>query len=250
MCLHARIQLKMAKLPDAFLLSAAYWQSDGSCRFEHVPVVLCYFCSAANLPFGGLCPWCASVSLSSSTSEASDEDGEPHQLRRLRNENRTAKIFQLALRTMCLLAQTSDFSDAMEFDSRLFVRVERIPLLSGCRVGENAEAMEKFGAKVKHWRRLFQYSGWLPNVVMFCTGSSRFFVVSSRPRCTQAVDTRSALCWIRQGCGPGYCAGAEGVFHLKVGRQPPDDDEAGSQDLLEAFVEGLDQAFPYVTWEQ
>ena len=120
----------MAKPPDAFLLSAAYWQSDGSLRFEHVPVVLCYFCSAAILPFGGLCPWCASVSLSSSTSEASDEDGAPRRLRRLRTERRTAKIFQLALRTMCLLAQSSDFSDATEFDARLFVRAERIPLLS------------------------------------------------------------------------------------------------------------------------
>ena len=40
------------------------------------------------------------------------------------------------------------------------------------------------------------------------------------------------------------------MFQLKVGRQPPDDDETGSLDLLEAFVEGLDQAFPYVTWEQ
>ena len=249
MCLHARIQLKMAKLPDAFLLSAAYWQSDGSCRFEHVPVVLCYFCSAANLPFGGLCPWCASVSLSSSTSEASDEDGEPHQLRRLRNENRTAKIFQLALRTMCLLAQTSDFSDAMEFDARLFVGVERIPLLSGCRVGENAEAMEKFGRKVKHWQRLFRCCWWFPNIVVFFTEINKFFVISSKPRCTQAVDTKSALCWVREGCGNGFAAGAEGVFQLRAGRQPPDDREKGDQDIVSSFVDGIAIAFPHAGWQ-
>ena len=58
-----------------------------------------------------------------------------------------------------------------------------------------------------------------PNIVLFSCAMSGFFVVCAKSQNTQAVHTRSALCWLRKKAGLGFaCDASGGVFSLRVSR--------------------------------
>ena len=74
----------------------------------------------------------------------------------------------MALKSMLVLARLTGCADVLEFDAGLFVKVERIQMLSGCKVGYAEDAMENFG-KAWHWKKLFLEGRFAQNIVMFCT---------------------------------------------------------------------------------
>ena len=245
----------MSRFPDACYLTAAYFSSDGSCRWEHCPLVL-FYCSSLSLPFGGLCPWCRSHVLGTFETtwddDASQEDDNDAgsficRLKHPSRESQEARLFHLALRAMSVLSLEAESAVTEQFERQLFVTMTRMPRLSGCLVGDGEESsLQPFGTTVKHWRRLWQCCR-AANVVVFLTASSRFYVISAKTRCDpHVVDSRSALCWIRQKCGHGFLAGDHGVFYLQVSRKPCAED-VDTTDL--PLAKEMEEAFEHVSWQ-
>ena len=67
---------------------------------------------------------------------------------------------------------------------------------------------------------------------------------------TQKVETRSAICWLRESAGLGFCVDDEnGVFHIQVSHCP-----AGSEDPwcegLQTLLSSVSAAFPTLTCDK
>ncbi len=99
------------------------------------------------------------------------------------------------------------------------MRFRKVPLLSCCLV----DAGERFG-KLEHWSRLIEETQ-APHIN--ADVSSEFWDVCANGHLTHQVDTRSAISWLRDGAGLGFCVDEEnGVFRLEVSRRRfTDDDE-------------------------
>ena len=107
----------------------------------------------------------------------------PH-LMHLSLETQESRLYNLALRSLCILArEAGEVGITEELERQLVVTASKIQRLSGCRVGDDEDQAECFGTRIRHWRRLWQACR-AENIVVFSTSSSRFYVVSSKPRGT------------------------------------------------------------------
>ena len=124
--------------------------------------------------------------------------------------------------------------------SNLILRLSRIPSLSNFRV----EGV-RFG-RLEHWARLIEETR-APNIVVYATPGKDFFSVTAKPRLNQRVDTRSAICWLRDAAGLGFCCDERGgVFRLEVSRSPADHDDPWGE-CLAYLIWAISVVFPVST---
>ena len=184
-----------AAIENVFLfLTAAYARGDGTWFYEHFPVAIAMVSVCPQKQVDARCPKCSASPVVENTPV----------LRFL------PLPFHEVVRAMC----SSRLADAatLEVERGLVLRLRKIPKLSALRVDG-----EPFG-ELQHWSSLIEKAK-APNIVLFCGVLSRFFVVCAKSQNTQAVHTRSALCWLRKKAGLGFaCDASGGVFSLRVSR--------------------------------
>ena len=117
------------------------------------------------------------------------------------------------------------------------VRLRNIRLLSSCRV-----AGERFG-RLEHWCALVESTG-APNIVLYICAERQFFVVSSKRKQTHPVDTRSAICWLRDRAGLGFCVDDKhGVCRIEVSHDFLSDGEDPWRGGLAALLSSVPVVF-------
>jgi hypothetical protein len=133
---------------------------------------------------------------------------------------------------------------ALQVEQRFHVRLRSLRLLSSCRVDG-----ERFG-RLEHFSRLLQKTR-APNIVLYISADEQFFVVSAKRSLTQPVDTRSAMCWLRQGAGLGFLFDEErGLFGIEASRNFLSDDadpDPWSEGLAH-LLSSLSVVFPACTF--
>ena len=131
----------------------------------------------------------------------------------------------------------------LQIEEGFLLRLRNIRLLSCCRV-----AGEQFG-RLEHWCALVERTG-VPNIVLYICSEKQFFVVSSTRKQTQPVDTRSAICWLREGAGLGFCVDEErgGVFRIDVSRDFLSDGEDPWREGLATLLSSLSVVFEACTF--
>jgi hypothetical protein len=132
-------------------------------------------------------------------------------------------------------------SKTLRVERNLLVRLDRLPLLSSCRVDG-----ERFG-RLAHWSRVVETAG-APNIVLYICAEKQFWVVSAKSQNTQTVNTRSAICWLRAGAGLGFCFDDErGVFRIEVSRRCCAHDDPWGESLAH-LLSSCSIAFPSSTF--
>lgn len=129
----------------------------------------------------------------------------------------------------------------LRVERNLHVQLAHIPLLSACRVDSGEGERERFG-KLAHWAALVETTG-CPNIVLYICSEGRFFVVCRKSINTQPVNTRSAICWLRDAAGLGFCVhDARGVFRIVVTRRDSVDDPWS--ECLDELLASVADVFP------
>ena len=133
-------------------------------------------------------------------------------------------------------------SKTLRVESGFLVKLRNLRLLSSCRV-----AGERFG-RLEHWCALVEETS-APNIVLYICAEKQFFVVSSKRKQTHPVDTRSAISWLREGAGLGFCVDDErGVFQIEVSRDVICDDDDPWCEGLAHLLSSLSVVFPARTF--
>ena len=127
-------------------------------------------------------------------------------------------------------------SKTLEVQSNLVIRCNQVPQLTSYFVQDG----EKFGT-LAQWSH-FVESTRSPNIVVYFVAKRQFYVVCANATLTQKVETRSAICWLRERAGLGFCVDEEngGVFHIQVFRcliGSEDPSCAGLQKLMSTLDE-------------
>ena len=139
-----------------------------------------------------------------------------------------------------LCASGSD--DTLRVERDLHLRLSWIPLLSACRLGGDGPRRERFG-KLEHWSALIESTG-AESIVLYISAERQFFVVCAKPTNTQPVNTRSAICWLRDAAGLGFCVhDTRGVCRIVVSRRA-DSDEDPWCDCLARLMAAVPDVFP------
>ena len=113
-----------------------------------------------------------------------------------------------------LRALSVDDGQTLQLSSDFLVRLSKIESLGARRV----DSGERFGGKLAHWSKLVEATG-APNIVVYIRAEKHFYVVCAKARHTQRVESRSALCWLRDGAGLGFFGDDEGdVFRIEASR--------------------------------
>ena len=121
----------------------------------------------------------------------------------------------------------------------LTVRLVGIPLLSSFRV----DGGERFGSKLAHWRTLVEMTE-ASNLVVYFSAERAFFLISAKSSNNQQVETRSAICWVREGAGLGFCVHEDhGVFRIRVSRCLLSDEDPCAEGLAR-LLSSLSDVFP------
>ena len=127
----------------------------------------------------------------------------------------------------------------------LTVRFVGIPLLSSFRV----DGGERFGSKLAHWCRLIEMTE-SPNLVVYFSAERAFFLISAKSSNNQQVETRSAICWLRDCAGLGFCFDEEhGVLRIRVSRCLLSDEDPCGEGLAR-LLSSLSDVFPGSTSEE
>ena len=218
-------EAKMSSLapPDACFFTSAYHR-DGMWYFDHVQVVL----AVLNVPFR------QRVRPRPCDSKDDDERGLSIVLRS------SARTSHEVLRSVC----SSRFGDECTFHMKdLVVKLTKIESLSKCRVDG-----QPFG-QLTHWSRVLEHAGApMGKIVVFSTVHNQFYSVSAKEANTQAVNMRSALCWLRTKAGLGYSFGGRkgGVFSIQVYRRRKGliTDDACPVEDLQRLVSAIMAVFP------
>lgn len=130
----------------------------------------------------------------------------------------------------------------LQVDRRFHVRLCKLQLLSSCRVNG-----ERFGG-LEHFSQLLQKTS-APNIVLYISAEEQFHVVSAKRSLTQPVDTRSAMCWLRQGAGLGFLFDEErGLFRIEASRTFLSGDEDPWSEGLAFLSSKLSVVFPACTF--
>ena len=133
----------------------------------------------------------------------------------------------------------------LPLERNLLVRLHKIPSLSACRVRDG----EQFG-RLAHWALLIQRIG-APNIVLYSCAMRQWWVICAKASNTQKVNTRSALCWLRDGAGLGFATDdTRGVFRIDVfrSRWSTHDDVAWTERLAQ-LVASVSKVFPASTFD-
>ena len=154
----------------------------------------------------------------------------------------SSKSLRFAIEALC--ASKLD-SKTLQVQEGFLLRLRYIRLFSSCRV-----AGERFG-QLEHFCLLIEKTS-APNVVVYVCAERQFFVVSKRRRQTQPVETRSAICWLRQKAGLGFCFDDErGVFRIDVSRGDVLGDDADPwREGLQLLLSSVSDAFPPCTFDE
>ena len=144
-----------------------------------------------------------------------------------------------------LCASGSD--DTLRVETDLHLRLSRIPLLSACRLGGDGPQRERFG-KLEHWSALIESTG-AESIVLYISEERQFFVVCAKPTNTQPVNTRSAICWLRDAAGLGFCVhDTRGVCRIVVSRRANSDEDPWC-DCLARLMAAVPDVFPDSTFD-
>ena len=217
-----RLEMSSSSADPLFFFTTAYFR-DGVWWYEHIPVTIAVLCVHPSEQHDVRCP---------TTHPAGSESEADSPLPRS-----PFRPFHEALRTMCSSWPAVPLR-TMEVEKDLVLRLHNIPLLSSCRVEDN----EPFG-ELSHWSRLIEHTG-AQNIVLFSCVLNGFFVVCARARNTQRVQTRSALCWLRQRAGLGFASGADGgVFRIQVSKHRCVEDDYWVEGLAQ-LVRSISVVFP------
>ena len=117
--------------------------------------------------------------------------------------------------------------ETLLLSSDLLVRVSRIESLGTHRV----DGGNRFGGKLAHWSKLVEATG-APNIVVYLRADKQFYVVCAKARNTQRVETRSAICWLRDGAGLGFFDSDGHVFRIEAARSFFDEQDPWGESLL------------------
>ena len=145
-----------------------------------------------------------------------------------------------------LCASTLNGCKTLPVQRNLVLRLVRIPSLSSCHVDTDT-GDERFG-KLAHWCDLVASTGFSNIVVYFCAERD-FFVVSLKQRNTQRVSTRSAISWLRDAAGLGFCCDDEhGIFRIQVSRSLIDQNDPWAETLAQLIC-SVPSVFPSSTFD-
>ena len=180
-------------IPD--FLIAAYF-SDGEWKFQLFQLVQVVFVF-----------WCASSSSSSCTAiEKGSRRCKPPK------PPPSSQTLKDVLGKLC---SSKLGSQIVRVEQNLHVRFRKVSLLSSYRVDDR----ERFG-RLAHWSLLVERTR-VPNIVVYYLSETQFWVVCANARLTHEIDTRSAICWLREGTGMNFCVDAESgvVYRIEVSRR-------------------------------
>ena len=207
-------------IPDALI--AGYFR-DGEWQFQLMQVVLVCWRASSSSP-------CTSDANESRRTRRCDPPPKPLP---------SSQSLKDLIRKLC---DAKLDSQMMQVEHKLFVRFRKVPLLSCCLV----DAGERFG-KLEHWSRLIEETQ-APHIVAYV--SSEFWVVCAKGHLTHQVDTRSAISWLRDGAGLGFCVDEEngGVYRLEVSRRRfKDYDDDPWAEPLARLLSSVPVVFPRLT---
>lgn len=145
-----------------------------------------------------------------------------------------------------LRAFSADDGQTLQLSSDFLVRLSKIESLGTRRV----DSGERFGGKLAHWSKLVEATG-APNIVVYIRADKHFYVVCARARHTQMVETRSALCWLRDGAGLGFLGDEGDVFRIEASRNFfVDDEEDPWGESLSRLLSSASVMFPVPTLDE
>ena len=144
----------------------------------------------------------------------------------------------IALEALC--ASKLDLK-TLRVEEGFLVGLRSVRLLSCCRVAGG----ERFG-RLDHWCTLIERTA-MPNIVVYMCTEKQFYVVCAKRKHTQPVETRSAVCWLRDGAGLGFCCDDErGVFRIDVSRDLLNVEEDPWREGLAALLSSVPNVFDEV----
>ena len=185
-------------IPDALI--AAYRMCDGEWRFQLMQVLGCWYVSPP------------AVGVVRSRRRKTKAMRSP-----LPPRPPPSCVLEDVLEALC---SSMLVNRTLQVQSNLVIRCTSVPQLTSYAVQDG----EQFGA-LAHWSRLLESTAF-PNIVVYLSSEKQFFVVCANATFTQKVHTRSAICWLRERAGLGFCVDDEhGVFRIEVARTVPSDDE-------------------------
>ena len=204
-----------SSIPDALI--AAYFR-DGKWEYQPMQVVLVYFCA----------PPC----------EQPDRRRKPKRTPLPKCPSST--LLEYAIEALV----TSQLKrKLLQVEEGFLIGLRNIRL-SSCRVAE-----ERFG-RLDHWCTLVERTA-MPNIVAYICEEKQFYVVCANNKHTQPVETRSAVCWLRDGAGLGFCCdGERGVFRIDVSRDLLNDEEDPWREGLAALLSFVPKVFEACTFDE